>query len=242
MRSPAEVSPRASSADGRRTRALGDGALLLDWPSATDSEANRKARSIAEHLEQSSPQGFQDCVVGARSLLLVFDPLRFDPGAALRMARFWESDFASLALPALHEIPVCYGSTAGIDLEQIAAEKGMGGAEFVRIHSGAEYRVAFLGFTPGFGYLTGLPEALASQRLATPRLSVPWGSVAIGGSYTGIYPSTTPGGWRLIGRTPISLFDPSRDSPARLSPGDRVKFVPIEQWRFAAMTGGGVRP
>jgi KipI family sensor histidine kinase inhibitor len=137
---------------------------------------------------------------------------------------------------------VCYGGAGGVDLEEIAGEKGMGAAAFAKLHSEAEYRVAFLGFTPGFGYLTGLPALLASPRLATPRLSVPWGSVAIGGAYTGVYPSTTPGGWRLIGRTPISLFDPSENPPARLAAGDRVRFVPIEEWRFAAMTAGRTRP
>ena len=242
MRKP-EEQPRSSRApEGRRTRPLGDGALLLDWPSATDAESNRKARSIAQRLRQASPAGFEECVVGARSVLLVFDPLRFDRSSALRLARFWENDFAVLPSPKLHEIPVCYGSNGGIDLEELAAEKGISAAEFARIHSEAEYRVAFLGFTPGFAYLTGLPEILASPRLATPRLSVPRGSVAIGGSYTGVYPSTTPGGWRLIGRTPLSFFDPSQNPPARLAAGDRVKFVPIEEWRFAAMTAGGARP
>lgn len=242
MRKSEEERNDARAPDGRRTRLLGDGALLLDWPAASDAEANRKARSIAERLDQAAPPGFEECVVGARSVLLVFDPLRFDRAPVLRLARFWENDFAALPAPRLHEIPVCYGSNAGIDLEEVAADKGLGAAEFARIHSAAEYKVAFLGFTPGFAYLTGLPPLLASPRLATPRLSVPWGSVAIGGSYTGIYPSTTPGGWRLIGRTPLSLFEPSQSPPARLAAGDRVKFVPIEEWRFAAMTAGGARP
>ena len=241
MRSSRDETPAEGAADGRRTRPVGDGGVLLDWPSASDAEANRRARAIAERLRGAPPRGFEDCVVGARSLLLVFEPLRFDLAATLRLARFWQNDFAVLPPPALHEIPVCYGSTAGIDLEQIAAEKGMSAAEFARVHSEAEYRVAFLGFSPGFAYLTGLPEALASPRLAVPRVSVPWGSVAIGGAFTGIYPSTTPGGWRLVGRTPLSLFDPSAKPPARFSAGDRVKFVPIEEWRFAAMASGGAR-
>jgi len=224
--------------EGRRVRLLGDGAILLDWPGLSDADSNRKARSIAQRLEKTPPAGFGDCVVGARSLLLVFDPLHFDGPALLRFARFWENDFTVLPAPRLHEVPVCYGGTAGIDLEELAAEKGIASAEFARLHSEPEYRVAFLGFTPGFAYLTGLPDILASPRLATPRLSVPWGSVAIGGAYTGVYPSTTPGGWRLIGRTPISLFDPSESPPVPLASGDRVKFVPIEEWRFASMAAG----
>lgn len=239
MRKSEDESNAEPSRDGRRTRPLGDGALLLDWPAASDSDANRKARSIAERFDGASLPGFEECVVGARSVLVVFDPLRFDRSSALRLARFWENDFAALPAPRLHEIPVCYGSNAGIDLEEVAAANGMGAADFAQVHSAAEYRVAFLGFTPGFAYLTGLPESLASPRLATPRLTVPWGSVAIGGSYTGIYPSTTPGGWRLIGRTPLALFEPSRNPPVRLAAGDRVKFVPIEEWRFGALAAGG---
>ncbi len=242
MRKSEDESSTEPSRDGRRTRPLGDGALLLDWPAASDLDANRKARSIAERLDRTPLPGFEECVVGARSVLVVFDPLRFDRSSALRLARFWENDFAALPAPRLHEIPVCYGSNAGIDLEEVAAARGMGAGDFAQVHSAAEYRVAFLGFTPGFAYLTGLPESLASPRLETPRLSVPWGSVAIGGSYTGIYPSTTPGGWRLIGRTPLPLFEPSRNPPVRLWAGDRVKFVPIEEWRFGALADGGAWP
>src|SRR5690242_20439944 len=124
MRNSEDQTPVERRPDGRRTRPLGDGALLIDWPSATDAESNRRARAVAERLREKPPPGFEDCVVGARSLLLAFHPLRFDRGAVLRLARFWENDFAALPSPALHEIPVCYGSTAGIDLEEIAAEKG----------------------------------------------------------------------------------------------------------------------
>ena len=241
-----EVEPEAGGAPRRRVRLLGDSSILLDWPRLSDAEANRKARSVAARLErESSPEvvkGVEDFVIGARSLLVVFDPLRFDPTRLLRLAAFWENDFAALPAPRLHDVPVCYGGAGGVDLEELAAERGIDPAEFARLHSATEYRVAFLGFSPGFGYLTGLPPLLASPRLATPRLSVPWGSVAIGGSYTGIYPSATPGGWRLIGRTPISLFDPVQACPALLSPGDRVRFVPIEEWRFAALAAGRPRP
>ncbi len=230
-----KVEGEESVSEGRRVRLLGDGALLLDWPALSDSESNRKARSIARHAERTPPPGFQDCVVGARSLLVVFDPLTFDRSATLRLSRFWENDFAALPAPRTHEIPVCYGGAGGIDLEELAAQKGMGASDFARLHSAAEYRVAFLGFAPGFAYLTGLSKELSCPRLSVPRVSVPWGSVAIGGSYTGVYPASTPGGWRLIGRTPVSLFDSSRVPPSRLAAGDRVRFVPIEEWRFAAM-------
>ena len=122
-----------------------------------------------------------------------------------------------------HSVAVAYD---GPDLEDIARLAGLSVGEIVTLHSSVEYTVAFIGFQPGFPYLVGLPPELVMPRLETPRARVPAGSVAIAGEYTGIYPSATPGGWRLIGRTDVRLFDVSSESPALLSPGDRVRFVP----------------
>jgi KipI family sensor histidine kinase inhibitor len=126
----------------------------------------------------------------------------------------------------LHEIAVEYGGTAGPDLPLVADLAGMGLAAYIKRHSGADYRVAFLGFQPGFPYLRGLPDALQMPRRASPRVRVAAGSVAVGGVYTGIYPAAGPGGWHIIGRTAAVLFDPQRDAPALMMPGDRVRFVP----------------
>lgn len=125
----------------------------------------------------------------------------------------------------LHEIAVAYGGDAGPDLPELAAAAGLDEAAFARMHGGVEYTVAFLGFQPGFPYLRGLPGALHAARRASPRVRVEAGSVAIGGGYTGIYPASGPGGWHVIGRAAASLFDPRRDAPALLAPGDRVRFV-----------------
>lgn len=122
----------------------------------------------------------------------------------------------------LHDIPVIYD---GADLPALAAQAGMAERDFIARHTAAEYIVAFLGFQPGFPYLRGLPAALHAPRRASPRTRVPAGSVAIGGQYTGIYPAQGPGGWQLIGHTPVCLFDPQREPPALLLPGDRVRFV-----------------
>jgi KipI family sensor histidine kinase inhibitor len=214
---------------------MGDSAALLEWIDAPEALASRKARAVAAHLEREAPAGLRDWTLGARSLLVSFDPLGFDEAGFARAAAIWENDFASLAEGALHEIPVCYGAGSGVDLEELAAKRGVAPERFAEMHASAEYRVGFLGFSPGFAYLTGLPPRLASPRLSTPRIHIPWGSVAIGAEYTGIYPESGPGGWRLIGRTPISLFDPVRETPALLAPGDRVRFFPIEEWKFAAM-------
>lgn len=125
----------------------------------------------------------------------------------------------------LHEIAVEYGGDVGPDLPELAAAAGLDEAAFARMHGSVEYTVAFLGFQPGFPYLRGLPGALHAARRASPRLRVAAGSVAIGGGYTGIYPASGPGGWHVIGRTAACLFDPRREPPARLAPGDRVRFV-----------------
>lgn len=126
----------------------------------------------------------------------------------------------------LHEIAVEYGGDAGPDLQMVAEQAGLDVATYVGLHVAVEYTVAFLGFQPGFPYLRGLPGPLHAPRRPSPRTRVPAGSVAIGGTYTGIYPGQGPGGWQLIGRTATSLFDPERDPPALLLPGDRVRFVP----------------
>ncbi len=167
-----------------------------------------------------------DVIPADGSLLLVFRP-----GAPIS-AELCAALAAPLAeaLPttgALHEIAVEYGGKAGPDLRALAARAGMGMSAFVSNHAAAEYTVAFLGFQPGFPYLRGLPAGLHAPRRASPRVQVAAGSIAIGGAYCGIYPANGPGGWQIIGRTAAVLFDPARDAPALLLPGDRVRFVPV---------------
>jgi inhibitor of KinA len=132
----------------------------------------------------------------------------------------------------LIEIPVCYDAEFGCDLEDVASHTGLSVSEIIRIHSSAEYRVHFVGFTPGFPYLGGLPNELATPRRSQPRKRVTQGSVAIGGSQTGIYPTASPGGWNIIGRTPLRLFSPLKDPPAQLRGGDTVRFRAITREEF----------
>lgn len=163
--------------------------------------------------------------------------------------RPWETDYDALCLaltrwarrrlpqsliakndgPRLVEIPVCYGGAFGPDLEDVAALHGLTPAEVIRRHSAPRYQVQFLGFLPGFAYLTGLPPGLATPRLDTPRQVVPAGAVGIGGAQTGVYPLESPGGWRILGQTPLRLFAPSREPPALLRAGDWVRFVPVTE-------------
>ena len=129
-------------------------------------------------------------------------------------------------------IPVWYDPEAGLDLPALASELHLSPDEIVALHSGTEYRVFMLGFKPGFPYMGTLPERLAAPRLASPRTAVPAGSVAIAGRQTGIYSVRSPGGWRILGRTPLTLFDAQREEPFLLRAGDRVRFEPIDRTRF----------
>jgi inhibitor of KinA len=134
--------------------------------------------------------------------------------------------------PRLVEIPVCYGGSLGPDLTDLAEQHNLSTDEVVRLHSSAVYLVYMVGFMPGFAYLGGLPERIATPRRASPRTAVPAGSVGIGGQQSGVYPLESPGGWNLIGRTPLQIFDITRDEQTLLATGDRVRFVPITLRRF----------
>ncbi|MBL8236326.1 MAG: 5-oxoprolinase subunit PxpB [Bryobacterales bacterium] len=155
------------------------------------------------------------------STLIVFDPLRTTHEAVERAARLAAT--AEQRPGRHHTIPVFYD---GPDLLAVAEHHSMAGERVIELHASAEYSVAFLGFVPGFAYLTGLPAALHTPRRAEPRQVVPAGALGIAGAQTGIYPRTTPGGWQLIGRTPVELFDPAGDPMSLLQPGDRVTFFP----------------
>jgi len=146
-----------------------------------------------------------------------------------RLQRWWEESEALEPDSRAIEIPVVYGTAVGPDLGEVARHAGLTEKQVVELHSSADYVVWFLGFQPGFPYLGGLPEQLATPRRAEPRLQVPAGSVGIGGSQTGIYPLATPGGWQLIGHTSLPLFDPARDEPVLLRPGDTVRFIPQKE-------------
>src|SRR6185503_12041885 len=162
-------------------------------------------------------------------LLVLFDPARATADEVrARVEPLASSVSPEAAVARLHRIPVRYGGEDGPDLAEVAAACGLSEAEVVARHAGREYTAFMIGFTSAFAYLGPLPEELALPRRPTPRVRVPQGSVAIAGRQTGIYPASTPGGWHLIGRTSLRLFDPEVDPPALFQPGDRVQFVPVE--------------
>ncbi len=218
-----------------RIEALGDCALLIHCGESIDAQTTTRALAIAHAVEATRVPGIVDVAPAYASVCVRYSPDAWvghdaaqSPFALIsaRLSTLVEdvaSDDASAS--GLIEIPVCYGGESGPDLDAVAAHARLSRKAVIALHSGADYRVAMLGFTPGFAYLLGLPAALHMPRRATPRTRVPAGSVAIGGAQTGVYPRETPGGWHLIGRTRLDLFDPARDPPALLRPGQRVRFI-----------------
>ena len=200
-------------------RPFGESALLVEL------ESSDRAQALAGALRGDPPAGMVEAVPGLASVLVEVDPISVDPGV---VATEVERRLGSLRPEApdarrLHTIPVEYD---GPDLEDVAAITGLEASEVVARHASIELRVLFCGFAPGFAYLGDLPPELRVDRLATPRTRTPAGSVAIAGAMSGIYPADLPGGWRVIGRTHATLFDPRADPPALLLPGDRVQFRP----------------
>lgn len=213
-----------------RLRRAGDAALSLELGDGIDAATNARVRALDLALARDPFPGFLESVPAYRSLLVLFDPARAGAAAAgealLRLAA--RAD-APAAPGRLHRIPTLYGGEAGPDLADLARRRGIAPQEVVALHASREYTAFMLGFTPGFAYLGLLPEALDTPRRATPRVRVPAGSVAVAGLQTAVYPVASPGGWNLIGRTSLRLFDPALDPPALLAPGDRVVFAPVAE-------------
>jgi len=218
---------------------LGDRALRVVLGQGIDPAVNRRVHQLAAVLR--ALPGLEELVPGYATLTVHYDPVAWarggrSPFAALidELRAAWAAAGAD-APPTPREvsIPVCYGGASGPDLAWVAGHCGLSEAEVVSRHCAPVYTVYLLGFAPGFPYLGGLDPALAAPRRATPRPSVPAGSVGIAGAQTGIYPLTTPGGWRIIGRTPEILFDPAAAEPCLLRPGDLIRFVPVAEATFA---------
>jgi KipI family sensor histidine kinase inhibitor len=208
----------------------GDAAILIQFGERIDLAINRRAHALARRIAAAPLPGVGEAVPGYTTLLVHYDPLQLEYERVLAWLQNQAGQVADEALPAPRwvSVPVRYGGEQGPDLAFVANHCQMTPAEVIRRHASGEYPVYFLGFTPGFPYLGGLDARLATPRLATPRTRVPAGSVGIAGPQTGIYPVDSPGGWRLIGWTPLNLFDPSADPPAVLAPGDVVVFQVLE--------------
>ncbi len=208
----------------------GDLALVVELGDAINPEINRKVRSLTDALEEGSIPGVFDFLPTYRSVLVYYDPLMITSGEVQDgIERLLEStEVADTGTRHIVHIPTLYGGDMGPDIAFVAEHNGIDEQEVVRIHSGADYLVYMMGFSPGFAYLGGLDKRLATPRLQSPRTEIPAGAVGIAETQTGVYPMASPGGWQLIGRTPLKLFDPVRERPVLLSAGDYVRFVPIE--------------
>ncbi|QNK69330.1 5-oxoprolinase subunit PxpB [Variovorax sp. PAMC26660] len=207
-----------------RLHLLGDAALLCELPAPATLAQQQKIWALATQAQRWP--GVGEVLPGMNNLTLTFDPTAIDLDTlTAQVLQAWPRLDIGAVEGRQIEIPVAYGGEHGPDLADVAAHTGLTPAEVVRRHSAGEYVVYLLGFLPGFAFMGGLAPELATPRRAEPRMAVPASSVGIGGEQTGIYPLVSPGGWQLIGRTPLSLFDPTAESPTLLRPGDRVRFV-----------------
>ena len=217
---------------------LGDSALVLAFAPRIDPDINNRVHAIASALLAALGSDRSECVPAYHTLTVHFDPMLDDFETLSVLIAGMPEEIGHAARTGRQiSLPVCYDMRLAPDLTIVAEHAGLSMDEVVRLHCMAEYRVYFLGFKPGFAYLGGLPEALHMPRRASPRLSVPPGAVGIGGAQTGIYPSASPGGWQLIGRTPWTLFDMQKSPPSLLQPGDNLKIEAITFAEFIALGG-----
>jgi inhibitor of KinA len=230
---------------------LGDRAVVIEVADAVSEASSLRVRALFELLQAARLPGVREVVPGFCSVTLHYDPIRMWETAGSRAEQvpfdllrervepLLDKLEHAVALPErVVEIPVCYGGDYGEDLGPLALAHELAPTKLVELHVAPLYFVGMLGFLPGFPYLCGLDERLITPRRSTPRARVPAGSVAIGGEHTGIYPLESPGGWHLIGRTPVSLFDLDADPPSLLQVGDRVRLVPISADEFERAAAG----
>jgi inhibitor of KinA len=218
----------------RRYCPNGDRMVLVELPEEISLAVHSQVLWLASELEKSAIGGVVEWIPSYRSLGVVYDPDQISYHDLVARLKELESSSnpSTQTASSCVEIPVCYGGEMGPDLNFVAQHNQLSAEEVIQIHASMDYRVYLLGFSPGFPYLGGMSPRIATPRLEEPRLRVPAGSVAIGGNQTGIYPSETPGGWRLIGRTPLRVFDLERGSPFLLNAGDAVRFRAITAHEF----------
>jgi len=223
--------------DRVRFQAASDQSLLVYFGERITLDAHQRVRGLVHLLKLEPIPGIRNLQPGYHSLLLNFDIEKLTHIQLERILRGYLDRITISALQPgrMKQIPTCYGGEFGPDLGEVARLHGLTPAQAIELHASVTYIVFFLGFVPGFAYLGKLPDALATPRLATPRRSTPAGSVGIAENQTGVYPFATPGGWRLIGRTPIKMFRPDRREMNFLAIGDQVRFTPISERRFIAL-------
>lgn len=217
-----------------RILTAGDSALLIEFGKEINPETNRKITALVQLMREQHIEGIVDVIPAFCSLLINYDPrvLSYEE-LKERMEHLLKMETKTeTTRKRIFEIPVCYGGEYGLDIENIAEHAGLSIEEVIKIHSSKDYLIYMLGFLPGFTYLGGLDERIHTPRLASPRLKIRAGSVGIGGSQTGIYPLDSPGGWQLMGMTPVRTYDPERQTPILVEAGDYIRFIPIDKEEF----------
>lgn len=214
--------------------AAGDSSILITFGNEINEEINRKITTIVQLMHDQQIEGVVDMIPAFCSLLINYDPriISYEK-MRKRMQEMVKMDVKGGAgRKRVFEIPVCYGGEYGPDMENIASHAGLTEREVIDIHSSKDYLIYMLGFLPGFCYLGGLDERIHTPRLANPRVKISAGSVGIGGSQTGIYPMDSPGGWQLMGMTPVKTYDPEREKPILVEAGDYIRFIPIDEAEY----------
>lgn len=229
-------------------RNVGEAAVLVVFGHTISPDIQRKIQSLEEYTEAHPFDGFEECVASYTGLTVYYNPWKvFEaypdkrPGDTMReliSSYVHSAEMISPSAPRQVEIPVCYGGVYGPDLSYVAEFHHMTEEEVVKIHTAPEYLVYMLGFCPGFPYMGGMDRRIATPRRASPRLAIPAGSIGIAGEQTGGYPLSTPGGWQLIGRTPVDMFRPdNQEEPTLLKAGDHVRFRAVSEEEYKRIRG-----
>ncbi|MBU0969581.1 MAG: 5-oxoprolinase subunit PxpB [Proteobacteria bacterium] len=216
-------------------RLAGDTGFLVEFGEGIAPAINARVRAMTRALENKKPQGVREIIPTYRSILVIYDPGKTCPDTLFPVIEQLETSLKTLEPERARrvEIPVCYGGDFGPDMENVQKAHDLTSDQVIQLHSHPEYLIYMVGFTPGFPFLGGLDKRLFTPRLETPRMLVPEGSVGIANNQTGMYPIASPGGWQLIGRTPLKLFAPDRTAPFLYKAGDRIKFIPISEQQFS---------
>lgn len=220
--------------DSARFLPAGDSSVFMEFGNSISPVINAKIRNMIKGIETSSINGITELLPTYRSIQIMYNPLEIDYDELIKSLKELESTIpeGDAGDYRIVEIPTLYGGEYGPDLEFVAEHNKISVEDVIKIHTSTDYLLYMLGFTPGFSYLGGMSEKIATPRLKTPRTKIPAGSAGIAGTQTGIYPIDSPGGWQLIGRTPVKMYDPLGDPPILLKAGDYVRFVSITEEEY----------